>query len=152
METDVVEVCPLAFMRGRTLNHAAIILDEAQNCTLGQIKMFLTRMGQGSKVIVTGDPTQTDLPEGSPSGLTHAASLLARTPGVGFVGFDKADVVRHEMVRRIVEAFEVGEGGERTRNLGRKSRKNREETDAQSENFGSDGHEGSMQEKGAPRA
>jgi phosphate starvation-inducible PhoH-like protein len=114
--------------------------------------MFLTRMGQGSKVIVTGDPSQTDLPEGSPSGLTHAAALLARTPGVGFVGFDKSDVVRHEMVRRIIEAFEAGEGGKKTRNVGLKSRKNREETDEQSENFGSDGHEGSMQEKGVPRA
>ena len=106
MENDVVEVVPLAFMRGRTLNHAAIILDEAQNCTKGQMKMFLTRMGQGSKMIVTGDPTQTDLPESIDSGLLDAAHRLAKTPGVAFVGFEQEDIVRHDLVKRIIRAYD----------------------------------------------
>ncbi len=106
MENDVVEVCPLAFMRGRTLNQAIIILDEAQNCTKAQLKMFLTRMGHGSKVIVTGDPTQTDLPDGTQSGLLDAAMRLRKTEGVAFVGFEKTDVVRHDLVRRVIAAYE----------------------------------------------
>lgn len=106
MENDVVEVVPLAFMRGRTLNHAAIILDEAQNCTKGQMKMFLTRMGQGSKMIVTGDPTQTDLPENTDSGLLDAAHRLAKTDGVAFVGFEQEDIVRHDLVKRIIRAYD----------------------------------------------
>ncbi len=105
IESDVVEVCPLAFMRGRTLNNAAIILDEAQNTTKGQMKMFLTRMGQGSKLVVTGDVTQIDLPEPSESGLIDAARRLNRTKGVSFVAFDRSDVVRHELVQRVIDAY-----------------------------------------------
>jgi phosphate starvation-inducible PhoH-like protein len=106
MDSDVVEVVPLAYMRGRTLNNAVIILDEAQNTTRGQMKMFLTRMGHGSKMIVNGDITQTDLPEPRESGLIDAVKRLSKTPGVGYVGFEKADVVRHPLVQRIVEAYE----------------------------------------------
>lgn len=108
MDTDVVEVVPLAFMRGRTLNNAIIILDEAQNTTKGQMQMFLTRMGQGSKMIVTGDVTQIDLPRPEESGLIDAARRLARVPGVGFVSLDRTDIVRHTLVQRIVDAY----GGE----------------------------------------
>lgn len=103
--SDVIEIVPLAFMRGRTLNRAVIILDEAQNTTRTQMKMFLTRMGFGSKVIVTGDPTQTDLPGGEPSGLLDAMMVLRRTEGVAMVGFDERDIVRHALVQRIVEAY-----------------------------------------------
>jgi phosphate starvation-inducible PhoH-like protein len=106
MENDVIEVCPLAFMRGRTLNHCVVILDEAQNATKGQLKMFLTRMGEGSKMIVTGDPSQTDLPDGSPSGLIDAAARLAQTEGVAFVGFEPEDVVRHPLVKRVIAAYD----------------------------------------------
>lgn len=109
MENDVVEVVPLAFMRGRTLNHSVVILDEAQNSTRGQMQMFLTRMGQGSKMIVTGDPSQNDLPEGMESGLIDAARRLARVDGVAFVGFEQQDVVRHELVKRIIRAYDDGD-------------------------------------------
>ncbi len=105
METDVVEVVPLAFMRGRTLNNAVIILDEAQNTTKGQMQMFLTRMGHGSKMIVTGDTTQIDLPDPRSSGLIDAARRLQRVPGVAFVTLDRSDVVRHSLVQRIVDAY-----------------------------------------------
>ncbi len=105
MSTDVVEVVPLAFMRGRTLNDALIILDEAQNTTRGQMHMFLTRMGQRSKMIVTGDPTQIDLPEPRESGLIDAARRLGRTPGVAFCTLNKADVVRHPLVQRVIDAY-----------------------------------------------
>lgn len=105
MENDVVEVSPLAFMRGRTLNNAVIILDEAQNTTRGQMQMFLTRLGHGSRMIVTGDATQVDLPDPGESGLVDAARRLARTPGVGFVTFGRADVVRHALVQRIIDAY-----------------------------------------------
>ncbi len=105
MLSDVVEVVPLAYMRGRTLNRSVIILDEAQNTTRGQMKMFLTRMGQGSKIIVTGDTTQIDLPDPSQSGLVDAARILRRVRGIGMVTFGEADIVRHEMVQRIVEAY-----------------------------------------------
>lgn len=111
MESDVVEVSPLAFMRGRTLNNAVIILDEAQNTTKGQMKMFLTRLGNGSKMVVTGDVTQVDLPDPSESGLLDAARVLGKTPGVGFVSFGRADVVRHALVQRIIDAY----GGEEER-------------------------------------
>lgn len=103
--SDVVEIVPLAFMRGRTLNRAVIILDEAQNTTRTQMKMFLTRMGFGSKVIVTGDPTQTDLHDGEPSGLLDAMLVLRKTEGVAMIGFDERDIVRHALVQRIVEAY-----------------------------------------------
>lgn len=105
MENDVVEVSPLAFMRGRTLNNAMVILDEAQNATRGQMKMFLTRLGHGSKMVVTGDATQIDLPDVRDSGLIDAARRLRRTPGVGFVAFDRSDVVRHNLVQRIIDAY-----------------------------------------------
>lgn len=105
MESDVVEIVPLAFMRGRTLNNAVIILDEAQNTTRAQMKMFLTRMGHGSKMIVTGDVTQIDLPDPRDSGLIDAARILRRSKGVEFVYLDRADVVRHPLVQRIIDAY-----------------------------------------------
>jgi len=105
MDNDVVEVVPLAFMRGRTLNNSVIILDEAQNTTRGQMKMFLTRMGHGSKMIVTGDTTQIDLPDPRESGLIDAFRRLRRTSGIGFVTLDRADVVRHPMVQKIIDAY-----------------------------------------------
>ena len=103
----VIEIAPLAFMRGRTLSHALIILDEAQNCTAVQLKMFLTRIGEGSKMIVTGDPTQVDLPPGKDSGLTEAIETLRDIDEVDSIAFDKSDVVRRELVGRIVEAYEA---------------------------------------------
>ena len=106
MDTDVIEIVPLAYMRGRTLKHAFIILDEAQNTTPMQMKMFLTRFGSESKVVVTGDVTQTDLPPGTPSGLVEAARILEGVPGAGIVRFQRKDVIRHPMVERIVEAYE----------------------------------------------
>ncbi len=105
MMNDVVEVIPLAYMRGRTLNNAVIILDEAQNTTKGQMQMFLTRMGHGSKMIVTGDTTQIDLPEPATSGLVDAARRLIRVKGIAFVTLDQRDIVRHNLVQRIVEAY-----------------------------------------------
>ncbi len=105
LASDVVEIAPLAFMRGRTLNGSVILLDEAQNTTAGQMKMFLTRMGHGSKMIVTGDVTQIDLEDPTQSGLIDAARRLRRVPGVGFVAFDRTDVVRHPLVQRIVQAY-----------------------------------------------
>ncbi len=106
LESGVVEVAPLAFMRGRTLNDAFIILDEAQNTTGEQMKMFLTRMGFGSTVVVTGDVTQTDLPGSVDSGLRLAARILADIDGIAFVAFDKGDVVRHPLVAKIIRAYE----------------------------------------------
>ena len=106
MQTGMIEVAPLAFMRGRTLSNACVLLDEAQNATAMQMKMFLTRLGEGSRMIVTGDPTQIDLPPGQKSGLTEAVYLLSRLEGVGHVRFKDADVVRHDLVRRIVAAYE----------------------------------------------
>jgi len=115
IERSVIEVAPLAFMRGRTLNEAFIILDEAQNTTVEQMKMFLTRIGFGSRAVVTGDVTQTDLPEARRSGLQHAAEILTGVHGVGFTYFTSRDVVRHPLVQRIVEAYDRGgpngEGG-----------------------------------------
>ena len=110
MFNDVVEVIPLAYMRGRTLNNAAIILDEAQNTTRGQMQMFLTRMGHRSKMIVTGDVTQIDLPEPAESGLIDAARRLRRVRGIGMVQLGQEDIVRHSLVQRIVEAY-GGAGG-----------------------------------------
>ncbi len=109
-----IEVAPLAFMRGRTLSNAFIILDEAQNTTLVQMKMFLTRFGENSRMAVTGDPSQVDLPKGQPSGLRDAVELLVGMDGVAFVEFSDADVVRHSLVTRIVRAYEArdAEAGE----------------------------------------
>ncbi|MBZ0172795.1 MAG: PhoH family protein, partial [Phycisphaerales bacterium] len=105
MENDVIEISPLAFMRGRTLNNAVILLDEAQNTTRGQMKMFLTRMGHGSRMVITGDTTQIDLPDPTQSGLIDAVRRLRRIPGVGFAQLTGRDVVRHHLVQRIVEAY-----------------------------------------------
>ena len=107
MQTGMIEVAPLAFMRGRTLTNAAILLDEAQNATSMQMKMFLTRLGEGSRMIITGDPTQTDLPPGQRSGLSEAIQLLGGLEGIGHVVFKDSDVVRHDLVRRIVGAYEA---------------------------------------------
>lgn len=106
METNVIQIAPLAFMRGRTLNDAIVVLDEAQNTTTHQIKMFLTRLGMGSKMIVTGDTTQIDLPRSVTSGLIQALKILKNVKGIGKVEFEKKDIVRHQLVQRIVEAYE----------------------------------------------
>ena len=107
IERNVIEVAPLAFMRGRSLNESFIILDEAQNTTVEQMKMFLTRIGFGSHAVVTGDITQTDLPAGRLSGLRHAIEVLRGVEGVGFQFFEARDVVRHPLVQRIVQAYEA---------------------------------------------
>jgi len=106
IERNVIEVAPLAFMRGRSLNDSFIILDEAQNTTIEQMKMFLTRIGFGSRAVVTGDITQTDLPAGRQSGLSHVIEVLRGVEGVAFTFFDAQDVVRHPLVQRIVRAYE----------------------------------------------
>jgi phosphate starvation-inducible PhoH-like protein len=107
IERNVIEVAPLAFMRGRSLNESFIILDEAQNTTVEQMKMFLTRIGFGSKAVVTGDITQTDLPPGKQSGLSQVIDVLRGVEGVAFTFFDAHDVVRHPLVQRIVQAYEA---------------------------------------------
>jgi phosphate starvation-inducible PhoH-like protein len=113
LERSVIEVAPLAFMRGRSLNDAFIILDEAQNATPEQMKMFLTRIGFGSRAVVTGDVTQTDLPAGRPSGLREVLHVLRKVSGVAFSYFDSGDVVRHPLVQRIVQAYEaIDDAGE----------------------------------------
>lgn len=109
METKVIQIAPLAFMRGRTLNDAVIVLDEAQNTTTHQIKMFMTRLGMNAKMIVTGDATQIDLPRSVTSGLLHALRILDGVEGIGKVEFGKKDIVRHSLVQRIVEAYEKSE-------------------------------------------
>ncbi len=109
IENKVIQIAPLAFMRGRTLNDAIIILDEAQNTTKPQIKMFLTRLGMNGKMIVTGDITQIDLPRTEQSGLIHSLRVLKNIPGVATVEFNKKDIVRHRLVQRIVEAYEKEE-------------------------------------------
>jgi phosphate starvation-inducible PhoH-like protein len=106
IDRSVIEVAPLAFMRGRTLNESFVILDEAQNTTIEQMKMFLTRIGFGSRAVVTGDITQTDLPRHRESGLQHAAEVLSDTEGVRFTYFISQDIVRHPLVQRVVEAYE----------------------------------------------
>lgn len=106
---DLIEIAPLAYMRGRTLNDAVIILDEGQNATVPQMKMFLTRMGQNARIVVTGDPTQNDLPPGTVSGLVDAVERLRRVPGVGVVALDRRDIVRHPLVQSIVDAYEATE-------------------------------------------
>ena len=106
MENSVIQIAPLAFMRGRTLNDAVIILDEAQNTTTHQIKMFLTRLGMNAKMIITGDVTQIDLPATTTSGLVQAMHILKGVKGIGNVEFDKKDIVRHKLVQRIVDAYD----------------------------------------------
>ena len=110
LERQVIEVAPLAYMRGRTLNNSFIILDEAQNTTREQMKMFLTRLGFGSKAVITGDISQIDLPRGNESGLIHAITVLKGVNGIAFTHFEARDVVRHTLVQRIVEAYERHEG------------------------------------------
>jgi phosphate starvation-inducible PhoH-like protein len=109
IERNIIEVAPLAFMRGRTLNNAFIILDEAQNTTREQMKMFLTRIGFGSTAVITGDATQIDLPRGAHSGLTHASHILDGVDGISFTYFANKDVVRHPLVQRVVEAYDQAE-------------------------------------------
>ena len=109
IERQIIEIAPLAFMRGRTLNESFVIMDEAQNSTVEQMKMFLTRIGFGSKAVVTGDITQTDLPTHKLSGLKHVIGILPGIQGVGFTFFDSRDVVRHPLVQRIVQAYERSE-------------------------------------------
>ena len=106
MELNIIQIAPLAFMRGRTLNDAVVILDEAQNTTTQQIKMFLTRMGMNTKMIVTGDMTQIDLPSSQKSGLVQAMHILKNVKGISFIELNKKDIVRHKLVTRIVEAYE----------------------------------------------
>lgn len=113
IETNIIEVVPLAYMRGRTLNDAFIILDEAQNTTKEQMKMFLTRIGFNSKVVVTGDITQTDLPKGSESGLNHTINVLKNIKGISFTHFQAGDVVRHPLVQVILEAYDYHETNQR---------------------------------------
>ncbi len=121
IERNVIEVAPLAFMRGRSLNDSFIILDEAQNTTVEQMKMFLTRMGFRSKAVVTGDVTQTDLPAGRQSGLSHVIEILRDVEGVAFTFFDSRDVVRHPLVQRIVQAYEARDGQQNGQRNGEKN-------------------------------
>ena len=115
LQTTEIEIAPLAFMRGRTLSNAAIILDEAQNTTAMQMKMLLTRLGENSRMMVTGDPSQVDLPPGQTSGLADAVRLLENVEGIGHVAFTAADVIRHELVARIVEAYDKAAARKRER-------------------------------------
>ena len=124
MERNIIEVAPLAFMRGRTLNEAFVILDEAQNTTSEQMKMFLTRIGFGSKAVVTGDITQVDLPAGKVSGLKEAAQVLTGVEGMRIIRFDQRDVVRHRLVQAIVNAYEIWEANRpepETNGIGKKN-------------------------------
>jgi len=109
LEDGTIEIAPLAYMRGRTLNNVFAILDEAQNTTLRQLKMFLTRMGTIAKFIITGDITQVDLPRNQTSGLIHASQTLKEIPGVDFIWLDTGDIVRHKLVTRIIEAYQRGD-------------------------------------------
>ncbi len=114
IEKNMIEIAPLAFMRGRSLNDSFVILDEAQNTSVAQMKMFLTRIGFGSKAVVTGDVTQIDLPAGQKSGLKNAVEILGDVDGVAFTWFTPNDVVRHELVQRIVEAYEANGNGKKS--------------------------------------
>ncbi len=109
MDNDLIEIAPLAYMRGRTLNDAVIILDEGQNATVPQMKMFLTRMGQNARIVVTGDITQVDLPVGTRSGLADAVDRLREVPGLATALLDRSDIVRHPLVQAIVDAYEASE-------------------------------------------
>jgi phosphate starvation-inducible protein PhoH and related proteins len=124
LETTEIEIAPLAFMRGRTLSNAIVILDEAQNTTAIQMKMFLTRLGENSRMIVTGDPSQVDLPPGQISGLAEATRLLNNVEGIGVVAYSAEDVIRHELVARIVEAYDKD-----TRNLARVRKSNEQDNE-----------------------
>jgi phosphate starvation-inducible PhoH-like protein len=111
IERGTIEIAPIAFMRGRTLNDSFVILDEAQNTTSEQMKMFLTRLGFGSKAVITGDVTQIDLPSGRMSGLIEAMKVVGAIDGISFVYFDERDVVRHKLVQQIVKAYETFTSG-----------------------------------------
>ena len=124
LETTEIEIAPLAFMRGRTLSNAVVILDEAQNTTAMRMKMFLTRLGENSRMIVTGDPSQVDLPPGQISGLAEATRLLNNVEGIGVVAYSAEDVIRHELVARIVEAYDKD-----TRNLARVRKSNEQDNE-----------------------
>lgn len=115
MERETIEIAPLAYMRGRTLDDAFVILDEAQNTTTQQMKMFLTRLGFGSKMIINGDITQIDLPRGTSSGLIQSISILKNVAGVGIVNFSTSDVIRHPLVSEVIKAYENQENSERTK-------------------------------------
>ena len=119
METNVIQIAPLAFMRGRTLNDAVVILDEAQNTTTQQIKMFLTRMGMNTKMIVTGDMTQIDLPSSQKSGLVQALHILKGVKGISFIELNKKDIVRHKLVTQLVEAYEKYEEKQKSERVSR---------------------------------
>ena len=123
MELNIIQIAPLAFMRGRTLNDAVVILDEAQNTTVQQIKMFLTRMGMNTKMVVTGDMTQIDLPSSQTSGLVQALRILKGVKGISFVELNKKDIVRHKLVERIVEAYEKFEKAEKAEKAERAEKK-----------------------------
>lgn len=114
MDKGVIEIAPLAYMRGRTLADAFVILDEGQNATTEQMFMFLTRLGQSSKCVVTGDPTQVDLPRNAKSGLIEALQALENTEGIGFLWFEEKDIIRHELVGKIVEAYKMHRGAKQT--------------------------------------
>jgi phosphate starvation-inducible PhoH-like protein len=114
LERGTIEIAPIAFMRGRTLNDSFVILDEAQNTTSEQMKMFLTRLGFGSKAVITGDVTQIDLPSGRMSGLVEAMKVVHEIEGISFVYFDERDVVRHKLVQAIVKAYEKFSGNGRS--------------------------------------
>ncbi|HNK42991.1 MAG TPA: PhoH family protein, partial [Flavobacteriales bacterium] len=111
IENGIIQIAPLAFMRGRTLDHAFVILDEAQNATLPQLKMFLTRMGRSAKFVITGDVTQVDLPRNQRSGLHPVAERLRGVEGIAVIDLDEKDVIRHELVTRVLSAFKDIEGG-----------------------------------------
>ena len=123
MELNIIQIAPLAFMRGRTLNDAVVILDEAQNTTSAQIKMFLTRMGMNTKMIVTGDMTQIDLPHSQTSGLVQALKILKGVKGISFVELNKKDIVRHKLVTKIVEAYEKYDKEQKVANEEKKRQK-----------------------------
>lgn len=116
LETNVIQIAPLAYMRGRTLSDAVIILDEAQNTTAPQIKMFLTRLGLGARMIVTGDMSQVDLPRNVTSGLVQAQRILRNIPGIATIEFDRGDIVRHRLVQKIVDAYDRYEEQQKARN------------------------------------
>jgi len=127
MAANVIQIAPLAFMRGRTLNNAVVILDEAQNTTTAQIKMFLTRMGWNTKMIITGDRTQIDLPATQRSGLIEAQRILKDIPGISFIEMNQKDIIRHKLVTRIVEAYAREDERRKAEREAHESEKKREE-------------------------
>jgi phosphate starvation-inducible PhoH-like protein len=132
LEKGIIEIAPLAFMRGRTLNDSFVILDEAQNTTSEQMKMFLTRLGFNSKAVITGDVTQIDLPFGKKSGLIEALDICAKIEGIGVVQFTDKDVVRHNLVQRIIRAYEEFEAQQPTRGNSRSEKGSTENASATS--------------------